>query len=82
MTRREKNEIQARVANEFADKIQKYIADELKKDCEAKANGLGGPNVQMAGEFIAYCEGKIAALKNVFDFVDEAVLDIEGAHYD
>jgi hypothetical protein len=34
---------------------------------------MAKPNVDMADEFISYCEGKIAALRGIDDFVDTLI---------
>jgi hypothetical protein len=58
---------------EFAESIKAEIREALKSNYKAKSERMAKPNVDMADEFISYCEGKIAALRGIDDFVDTLI---------
>ena len=61
----------AEAAREIFEEIEKEIELALESNYRAKAERLAKPNVDMADEFIAYCEGKIATLRGIEGFAEE-----------
>ena len=51
--------------------IEEEIVAALESNYKAKAERLANPHVSMADELISYCEGKIAALRGIEDFITE-----------
>ena len=60
----------AEVAREICCKIEEEIVAALESNYKAKAERMANPRID-ADEFISYCEGKIAALRGIEDFVEE-----------
>lgn len=60
----------AEVAREICCKIEQEIVAALESNYKVKAERMANPRID-ADEFISYCEGKIAALRGIEDFVEE-----------
>ena len=59
------------VAREIFEEIEQEINGALESNYEARSARLSNPNIEMADEFIAYCEGKISALRGIDGFIGE-----------
>lgn len=73
-----KAQIKAEAYKEFADKVHTEIHQALESNYKARAERMAKPNIDMADEFISYCEGKIATLRGIDDFVDETCKQLVG----
>ena len=51
--------------------IDKEIASALKNNYELRAERMSRPFCDTADEFVAYLDGKIAALRGIEDFINE-----------
>ena len=58
-------------AKQVLDELQSEIAAALESNYKAKGDRLKEPNLYMTDEFVAYCEGKIHALRGISDFIEE-----------
>ena len=59
------------VARKICCEIEEEIVAALESNYKAKAERLSKPNIEMADEFVAYCDGKILALRGIEGFVEE-----------
>ena len=59
------------VVREICREIREEIVAALESNYKAKAERLAGSDIYFADEFISICEGKIAALRGIEDFVEE-----------
>lgn len=57
--------------------LREEITQALDSNYKAKSKRLAKPNVAMADEFITFCEGKIAALRGIDDFIDNIIKETE-----
>lgn len=64
-------------ATELANKIHKEIHQALENNYDVRAKRMAKPNIEMADEFISYCDGKIDALRSIDNFIEELVGDME-----
>ena len=51
--------------------IEEEIVVALESNYKAKRERLANPHIDTADEFVAYCEGKITALRGIEDFIEE-----------
>ena len=68
----------AEAYKECIEKIHTEIAEALNSNYKVKAERMAKPKVDMADEFISYCEGKIAALRGIDDFADNLLKEFVG----
>ena len=68
----------AKGITEFADKMHTEIHQALESNYNARAERMAKPNIDMADEFISYCDGKIDCLRGLDDFVDETYEEMVG----
>ena len=54
------------------------IREALISNYKARAERIAKPNVDMADEFISYCEGKIAALRGIETFIEDLLQEVVG----
>lgn len=59
------------LAREIFRDINREIKEALKSNYNAKSERLKSPCIDMADEFIGYCEGKIDALREIQNFIDK-----------
>lgn len=59
------------LAREICCKVEEEIVAALESNYKAKSERLKNPHIDTADEFISWCEGKIAALRGIEDFVEE-----------
>ena len=72
------NQIKAEAIKEFADKMHTEIHQALESNYKARAERIEKYNIGETDEFISYCEGKIAALRGIDDFVDSTTKETVG----
>jgi hypothetical protein len=60
---------------EIALEIIAEIDEALKSNYRARAERIAIPNIDMADEFVSYCDGKIAALRGINDFIESIIGD-------
>jgi chromosome segregation ATPase len=70
--------VKAEAYKEFAELVQGEIDDALHSNHNAKAERMAKPNVDMADEFINYCEGKIHALSGLNSYIDNLLKELVG----
>lgn len=51
--------------------LETEITAALESNYRAKAERLKHPNIDMADDVVAYCEGKIHALRGISEFIEE-----------
>lgn len=51
--------------------LESEITAALENNYKAKGDRLKKPNLYMTDELVAYCEGKIHALRGISDFIEE-----------
>lgn len=71
-------EIKAEAYRECIEKVHTEISEALNSNYKAKAERMTKPKIDMADEFISYCEGKIAALRGIDDFADNILKELVG----
>jgi hypothetical protein len=71
-------QIKAEAYKEFAELVQGEIDDAIHSNYNAKTERMSKPNVDMADEFISYCEGKIHALSGLSSYVDNTLIELVG----
>ena len=59
------------VAEEIFGEIEKEIHLALNSNYNARAERSAHPHIEMADEFVSYCDGKIHALRGIDDYVAE-----------
>ena len=78
MLERQLKTAKAKAYKEFADKVHTEIEEALKSNYKAKGERLEKHNVGDSTDFISYCEGKIAALRGIDDFIDNLLKELVG----
>lgn len=74
-----KETIKAEAIKELADKVHTEIHQALESNYKARQERMEKYiNANGTDEFIQYCEGKIAALRGIDDFVDETYKEMVG----
>lgn len=59
------------LAREIFEEIEKELTLALASNYRARNERLAHPNVEMADEFVSYCDGKIHTLRGLNDFLNE-----------
>ena len=70
--------LKAEAYKEFAEKVHTEIEQALESNYKAKGERLEKHNVGDSTDFISYCEGKIAALRGIDDFIDDRLKELVG----
>lgn len=58
-------------AKMFAKEIKAEIHEALENNYKVRSERIAKPNIDMADEFVSYCDGKIHCLRGIDDFIDE-----------
>lgn len=59
------------VASEIFEEIEEEIRLALNSNYNARSERLAHTNIEMADEFVSYCDGKIHALRGIDDYLAE-----------
>ncbi len=65
------------VDKELALKIISETHEALRSNYNARAERMAKPNIETADEFISYCDGKIAALRGIEEFIENILKETE-----
>lgn len=65
-------------ATDLANKIHEEIHRALENNYDVRAKRMARPSFEMNDEFTSYCDGKIAALRGIDDFIEELMGDDDG----
>ena len=70
------SEIKAESIKEFAERLKEEIVEALKSNYNAQNERILKTN--KVDEFVKYCDGKIAALRGIDDFLDDLLKEMVG----
>ena len=71
------DKIKSEAVKEFADRVKEEIKQALESNYDAKTERMKKPKIDMADEFVSYCEGKIHCLRGLDCYIDNLVKEME-----